>query len=105
MLETRFNLRGVLCSTHVSPPLLILNGPIVQALHVNSGHNVFGPGWRADATIGWALQLALVNSGGHSLVCWTRRRSVIQGEVYVLYRRERGGQPPGATTRGARVST
>jgi hypothetical protein len=33
MLETRFNLRGVLCSNHVSKPLLILNGPIVQALH------------------------------------------------------------------------
>jgi hypothetical protein len=64
MLETRFNLRGVLCSTHVSTPLLILNGPIVQALHVNSGHNVFGPGWRANATIGRAVQLALVNIGG-----------------------------------------
>jgi hypothetical protein len=64
MLETRFNLRGVLCSTHVSTPLLILNGPIVQALHVNSGHNVFGPGWRANATIGRAVQLALVDIGG-----------------------------------------
>jgi hypothetical protein len=64
MLETRFNLRGVLCSTHVATPLLILNGPIVQALHVNSGHNVFGPGWRANATIGRAVQLALVNIGG-----------------------------------------
>ena len=64
MLETRFNLRGVLCSTHVSTPLLILNGPIVQALQVNSGHNVFGPGWRANATIGRAVQLALVNIGG-----------------------------------------
>ncbi len=64
MLETRFNLRGVLCSTHVSTPLLILNGPIVQALQVNSGHNVFGPGWRANATIGRAVQLTLVNIGG-----------------------------------------
>jgi hypothetical protein len=72
MLETRFNLCGVLCSTHVSPSLLILNGPIVQALHVNSGHNVFGPGWRANATLGRAVQLALVNIGGHSLGSWTR---------------------------------
>jgi hypothetical protein len=31
----------------------------VQVLHVNSGHNVFGPDWRANATIGRAVQLAL----------------------------------------------
>jgi hypothetical protein len=36
MLETRFNLRWALCSTYVSTPILILSGPIVQRLHVNS---------------------------------------------------------------------
>jgi hypothetical protein len=64
MLETRFNLRGVLCSTHVSTPLLVLNGPLVKDLQVNCAHNVFGPGWRANATIGRAVQLTLVNIGG-----------------------------------------
>jgi hypothetical protein len=64
MLESRFNLRGVLCSTHLATPLLILNGPLVQELGVNCGHNVFGPGWRANATIGRAVQLTLVNIGG-----------------------------------------
>lgn len=64
MMETRFNLRGVQCSTHISTPLLILNGPIVQQLQVNRGHNVFGQGWRANATIGRAVKLALVNLGG-----------------------------------------
>ncbi len=64
MMEPRFNLRGVVCSTHVATPLLILNGPIVKELQVNAGHNVFGPGWRANATIGRAVQLILVNIGG-----------------------------------------
>ena len=104
MLETRFNLRGVLCSTHVSTPLLILNGPIVQALHVNSGHNVFGPGWRANATIGRAVQLALVNIGGRSLEYWIRRRSVIRGSIRIVSPRTR--RPAlGAAARGARIST
>ena len=64
MMENSFNLRGVLCSTHVSTPLLIINGPIAKKLQINCAHNVFGPGWRANATIGRAVQLTLVNIGG-----------------------------------------
>jgi hypothetical protein len=63
MLEPHFNLRGVLYSTHLVTPLLILHGPLVQELGVNCGHNVFGLGWRANATIGQAVQLTLVNIG------------------------------------------
>jgi hypothetical protein len=43
MVETRFNLRGVLCSTHLATPLLILNGPL-EELGVNCSHNVFPVG-------------------------------------------------------------
>ncbi|GIX49512.1 MAG: hypothetical protein KatS3mg131_3723 [Candidatus Tectimicrobiota bacterium] len=64
LMDPRFNLNGVLCSTHMATPLLILNGPIVKELQVNCGHNLFGPGWRANATIGRAVQLILVNIGG-----------------------------------------
>jgi hypothetical protein len=64
LLDDRCNTRGVQCSTHISTPLVIVNGPIVQALGINSGHNVFGQGWRANATIGRAVKLVLVNLGG-----------------------------------------
>jgi hypothetical protein len=64
LLDDRCNLRGVQCSTHISTPLVIVNGPIVQELGINSGHNVFGQGWRANATIGRAVKLVLVNLGG-----------------------------------------
>jgi hypothetical protein len=64
MAEETFNLYGIQATTHVVAPLLIVNGPIVQALNLNSGHNVFGQGWRANATIGRAIRLALVNIGG-----------------------------------------
>jgi hypothetical protein len=64
MLDDRFNLRGMQCSTHLSTPLLIFNGPIRRELDINCGANVFGQGWRANATIGRAVKLALVNIGG-----------------------------------------
>jgi hypothetical protein len=64
MRDERFNLRGMQCSTHLSTPLLIFHGPIRRELGINCGPNVFGQGWRANATIGRAVKLALVNLGG-----------------------------------------
>ncbi len=64
MVDDRFNLRGVQCSTGIHTPLVIVNGPIVKKLNINSGYNCFGQGWRANATIGRAVKLVLVNLGG-----------------------------------------
>src|SRR4051812_9649930 len=51
-------------TTHAGAPLIIVNGPIVERLRINCGRGLFGPGWRANATIGRALRLVLVNVGG-----------------------------------------
>jgi hypothetical protein len=64
MAEDAFNLYGIQATTHVVAPLLIVNGPIVDALDLNGGPNAFGQGWRANATIGRAVRLAWVNIGG-----------------------------------------
>lgn len=64
LLDDKFNLGGMQCSTHLSTPLLIINGPIRHELGINCGPNVFGQGWRANATIGRAVKLILVNIGG-----------------------------------------
>ena len=64
MMDDRFNLRGVQASTGIHTPLLIVNGPIAKKLNINSGYNCFGQGWRANATIGRAVKLVLVNLGG-----------------------------------------
>jgi hypothetical protein len=64
LLDSRFGLHGVVATTHVSTPLLIVNGPIVRALNINAGPNLFGQGWRANATIGRAIRLILGNLGG-----------------------------------------
>lgn len=64
MCEEPLNLYGVQATTHMCAPLVIVNGPIVKELDINGGHNAFGPGWQANATIGRAIRLALVNIGG-----------------------------------------
>ena len=41
--------------------VIVVNGPIAQRLGINATNNVFGPGVRANATIGRALRLVLHN--------------------------------------------
>lgn len=64
LLEKDVQLYGIQTATNMTTPLLILNGPIVQQLDVNACSNAFGQGWRANATIGRAVQLILRNLGG-----------------------------------------
>ncbi|MCL4534000.1 MAG: hypothetical protein M1370_02440 [Bacteroidetes bacterium] len=51
-------------STSGMAPLIIVNGPVRQEIGLNSGGNAFGPGWRANATIGRAIRLILMNVCG-----------------------------------------
>jgi hypothetical protein len=60
----RFNPHASTASTGGAAPLIIVSGPIVRELEINSGANLFGPGRRANATIGRALRLVLMNLGG-----------------------------------------
>ena len=50
--DEAFDLHGVSATTNAPAPLVIVNGPIRHRLDVNCGAGVFGPGWRANATIG-----------------------------------------------------
>jgi hypothetical protein len=63
-LDSRFNLYGVQGTTNPAGVMLVVNGPARTALDINSGHNLFGQGWRANATIGRAVRLCLINIGG-----------------------------------------
>ena len=62
--DEAFDLHGVSATTNAPSPLVIVNGPIRARLEINSGAGVFGPGWRANATIGRAVRLVCVNLGG-----------------------------------------
>jgi hypothetical protein len=64
MCDDAFDLHGLGGTTDAVAPLFIINGPVRRALDVNCGVGVFGPGWRANATIGRALRLVWANLGG-----------------------------------------
>jgi hypothetical protein len=61
MTADAFCLHGSMASTGGAAPLVIVNGPVRAQLGLNAGVNVFGPGTRANATIGRALRLILLN--------------------------------------------
>ncbi len=62
--DPSFNLHGVSTSTHFSSPLIVVHGPIRTQIGLNCSFGVFGPGHRANATIGRALRLVMINVGG-----------------------------------------
>ena len=64
LCEEPFNLYGIQATTHLCAPLVIVNGPAAREIGMNSGHNAFGPGNVANATIGRAIRLVLLNIGG-----------------------------------------
>ena len=64
VLDPAYNLHGTLATTHPCAQLMLINGPIRKTLDINCGANCLGQGRRANAAIGRALQLILLNVGG-----------------------------------------
>jgi hypothetical protein len=65
ILRPEFDLTEMQATTHCTAPLLIVNGPArVECGPVSSGFGALGPGHRANASIGRALRLAMINIGG-----------------------------------------
>ena len=56
-----FNFHGSTASTGGSAPLLVVSGPHADDIGMNADVNLFGPGNRANATIGRAVRLILRN--------------------------------------------
>jgi hypothetical protein len=55
---------GLLQSTTGQAEIIIVNGPIRQQLGFNCQDNIFGPGDRANATVGRTLRLIIMNALG-----------------------------------------
>jgi hypothetical protein len=64
VLDPGFNLYGVQATTHPVGPLVVVHGPYGRRIGVHAGSGCFGPGFRANATIGRALRLVLMTVGG-----------------------------------------
>ncbi|MBI3108900.1 MAG: hypothetical protein HYY95_25570 [Candidatus Rokubacteria bacterium] len=63
-LRPEFNLYGIQATTNPVAPALVVSGPAATCLKVSGGYGCLGPGYRANATIGRAFRLLLLNVGG-----------------------------------------
>lgn len=64
MAAPEFNLLGIATTTGSATVCVIVNGPLAGRIGMNAGVNAFGPGHRANSTIGRAVRLTLQNAGG-----------------------------------------
>ena len=64
-IDPRFDLGQLQATTHCTAPLIIVNGPArYDCGPVASGYGALGSGHRANASIGRALRLCMINIGG-----------------------------------------
>ncbi len=63
-LDPTYCLHGLLATTWLSGPIVVVNGEIRKKINMNWKGNVLGQGNRANSTIGRALQLTVRNVGG-----------------------------------------
>lgn len=63
LADEQYNLYGTQATTHPCTPMLIFNGPAAKEAGLNAGQNAMGNYFRANAVIGRAVRLALVNIG------------------------------------------
>src|SRR6059036_2592464 len=61
MCDEKYNLHGTSASTGGAAPFIVVNGPVRTLIGMNATHNVLGNGNRANATIGRAIRLVLIN--------------------------------------------
>lgn len=66
VLDPAFGVHGPTVSTGGASILIIVNGPIIQQIGLNTGKNLMGSGHRANLTIGRAVRLVLQIAGAGS---------------------------------------
>ena len=64
MCDEAYLLHGSAASTGGSAPFIVVNGPVRRRIGMNAADNVLGNGNRANATIGRAVRLLLINMLG-----------------------------------------
>jgi hypothetical protein len=62
--DPAFNLRGVQTTDENVAPLIIVSGPVAQAIGMNASFGALGPGWKPNAAIGRAVRFVMNNIGG-----------------------------------------
>ncbi len=64
VLEPAFNVGGQAVTTQPCGQVVVVNGPVRDAIGLNGSVGALGPGWRPNMTIGRALRLVVSLTGG-----------------------------------------
>ena len=64
LAQPQVTLRGVNATTHLVAPMIVVHGDIARTANFNGGVGCFGPGNRANATVGRAVRLAMLHVAG-----------------------------------------
>ncbi len=104
LADPLYGYHGPATSTGGAAVFMLVNGPIARELDINCENNLFGPGWRANATIGRAVRLVMRNVIG-TLPGELDRSSLGHAGKYTFCIAENEAEspwPPFHTTRGFR---
>lgn len=64
LAQPDFNAYGIQATTNPVAVMVLVNGPIAEELGFNGKGNCLGQGFRANATVGRAVRLCMINIGG-----------------------------------------
>jgi hypothetical protein len=64
LAQPEMNLRGVNATTHLVAPLILVHGDVASEAGFSGGVGCFGPGNRANATVGRAVRLTMLHVAG-----------------------------------------
>ena len=100
--QPQFNLSGVNATTHPCAVLILVSGPVGREIGVHSGPGCYGPTFRANATIGRALRLLLLNVAGATRGRGDRATQGTPAKFTLCIAENEGASPwaPFHTTRG-----
>lgn len=93
VLQEQFHTGGAACTTGGAAPAIIVNGPTVARLGINSDTACFGGYVRANATIGRALQLTMRNLGGAKPGGMEKSTQAWPGKVTLCFAENEGRSP------------
>ena len=86
--DPQYGYHGPAASTGGSAVFMLVNGPIARELDINCGDNLFGPGWRANATIGRAVQVDHAQCHRHPTGKAGPQHLGPPRQIYLLHRRK-----------------
>jgi hypothetical protein len=64
LAQPEVNIRGVNATTHLVAPMVLVHGEIARTAGFHGGVGCFGPGNRANATVGRAVRLVMLHVAG-----------------------------------------